>query len=144
MAQRQPRNRRKRASKRTPAERLRVALGDPEAAVGRDKDKVFRPLYNLQLLADLDSPLLLGYQLLAQPNDAGVLGTLLERTHTVTGRRLRKMAADSAFAGGPDLAAAKAAGVTVYAPWQSNDFPRKRPPRQLPKEQFTWQAEQEV
>jgi hypothetical protein len=60
MARRQARNRQKRASKRTAAERLVLAPADPEAAVSRDKEKVFRPLYNVQLLDDLDSPLILG------------------------------------------------------------------------------------
>jgi hypothetical protein len=141
LARRQQRNRGKRASKRTPDERLRVAPADPEAAVGRDKEKVFRPLYNVQLVADLDSPLLLGYQVLAQPNDAGAVGPLLARVQQLTGGRLQDLAADSAFAGGPDLAAAQAARVTVYAPWQGNDFSPPRAPRYLPKERFTWQAE---
>jgi transposase len=143
-ARRQERNRAKRASKRTPAERLRVGVGDPEAPVSRDKEKVFRPLYNAQLVADLDSPLVLGYQVLDRPNDAGGLGPLLEQAQAITGGRLTQLLADSGFAGGPDLAAAQAVGVTVYAPWQANDFSRPQPPRYWPKERFTWQAEEGV
>jgi len=90
MAQRQQRNRAKRKSKRTPAEKILISPGDPEAVLGRDKEKVFRPLYNVQLLADLDSPLVLGYGVAARPNDAGLLGGLL------AGRAVTVVVADSA------------------------------------------------
>src|SRR5262249_22273861 len=53
----QQRNGGKRASKRKKPDQVRVSLSDPEAALGRDKEKVYRPLYNVQLLDDLDSPL---------------------------------------------------------------------------------------
>ena len=45
---RQRRHGHKRASKRTAPAKLRIAVGDPEAAVGRDQEKVFRPLDNVQ------------------------------------------------------------------------------------------------
>lgn len=53
-------NGRKWASKRKPAKDIVVRPADPEAAVGRDKEKGFRPLYNVQVFDDLDSPLILG------------------------------------------------------------------------------------
>src|SRR5205823_3907059 len=59
LAQRQAHNQRRRPGKRQPRDRVVLSLGDPEAALGRDKDKVYRPLYNVQLLRDLDSPLVL-------------------------------------------------------------------------------------
>ena len=93
-----------------------VSPSDPEAALGRDKEGVFRPLYNVQAADDLDSPLILAYEVFAQPNDAGLLGPMLARLREALGRPLRTLLADSAYAGGADLAAAAAAGVTVYAP----------------------------
>ena len=53
---------------------------DPAAAVGWDKYKVFRPLYNLQLMRDLDSPLALGYEVFAQNTDGGLFQPMLRRT----------------------------------------------------------------
>ena len=34
---------------------VRISVTDPEAALGKDKFKVFRPLYNVQYVRDLDS-----------------------------------------------------------------------------------------
>jgi hypothetical protein len=137
----QRRNAGKRSSKRKKRERVVVSPSDPEAALGRDKEGVFRPLYNVQVVDDLDSPLILAYDVLAQANDAGLLGPMLARLRQALGRPLRTLLADSAYAGGADLAAAAAAGVTVYAP---------SPPatggdrRQLPKAEFQWLAEEQA
>lgn len=95
MAQRQQRNRQQRASKRTPAERLVMAPWDAEAAVGRAKEKVFRPLYNVQLLADLDSPLILGWLVAAQPNAAGLRGPVLRQVKEGLGVTIQTAVADA-------------------------------------------------
>jgi hypothetical protein len=143
MEQRQRRNRGKRASKRTAAGKILLSPGDPEAAVGRDKEKVFRPLYNAQLLADLDSPLVLGYDVLAQQNDAGLLGGLLRQAERGLGRAIAAVVCDSAYAGGQDLAEAAARGATVYAPWQANDYSDKKA-AYYGKERFKWLAGQQA
>jgi hypothetical protein len=71
LAQLQRHNDQQRAGKRRPAEQVVVSVSDPEAAVGRDKEGVYRPLYNIQVADDLDAPFVLGHQVFAQPNDAG-------------------------------------------------------------------------
>jgi len=134
MEQLQARNRGKRASKRRSPEKVVVSVSDPEAALGRDKDGVYRPLYNVQVVDDLDSPLVLAYEVFAQPNDAGLLGPLLGRLRAALGRDLEVLLADTAYAGGADLAAAQAAGVTVLAP-----LPQEaKDGKYLPKSAFTW------
>jgi hypothetical protein len=135
MAQRQARNCGKRPSKQTPATRVVVSTADVEAAVGLDKDKVFRPLYNVQVVDDLDSPFILGYEVFAQPNDAGLVGAMLARVRALVGHGLHTMLADTAYAGGADLKAAADAGVTVYAPLPKETGGQ---PHQLPKSAFTW------
>jgi transposase len=140
MERRQRRNGQKRASKRTAAAKLRVSVGDPEAAVGRDKEKVYRPLYNVQLLADLDSPLLLAYGVFAQPNDAGLVGGLLRQAQEGGGPAVTVLVGDAGYAGGPDLAVVAALGATVYAPWQQNDYSVKKVAKYYPKEAFVWSA----
>ena len=146
MEQCQGRNARKRASKRKPRDKVLVSAADPEAALGLDKDKVYRPLYNLQLAHDLDTPLVLGYEVLAQANDAGALGPLLSRVRELVGVPVALALADAGYAGGADLAAAAAAGVTVYAPWQANDYSAAgtKGPKQIPKEQFAWRADEQT
>jgi transposase len=137
LAERQARNRGKRASKRQAPDRIVVSLSDPEAAVGRDKDGVYRPLYNVQVLDDLDSPFVLAYAVFAQPNDAGTLGPLLARARQALSRGLEVLLVDTAYAGGADLACAQAAGVTVYAP-----LPQEAEGPYLPKSAFRWEAAQ--
>jgi len=134
MTQRQARNRAKVRSKQTASARLVLSTADPEAALGLDKEKVFRPLYNVQLVDDLDSPFILGYDVFAQPNDAGLLGLMLQRVRELTGHPLEAMLTDMGYVGGADLHAAATAGVTVYAPLPKEDPKAK----QLPKSAFTW------
>ena len=133
----QQRNAGKRASKRKGRERVVVSPSDPEAAVGRDKEGVYRPLYNVQVLDDLDSPFVLAYDVFAQPNDAGLLRPMLGRAAELLGRSVRELLADSAYAGGSDLAAAETAGVVLYAPPPAA---AGGIPKQIPKGEFQWLA----
>jgi hypothetical protein len=144
MCQLQERNQHKRSSKRKPAEKIVVSVSDPEAALGRDKEKVFRPLYNVQLADDLDSPLILGYGVFAQPNDNNTLAPMLDRQAQMTGRKPVTMLADASYANGADLAVADAAGVTMFTPYQANDYTtgKTKKPTQLPKKDFAWLAEE--
>jgi transposase len=137
LAQRQVRNRGKVPAKRTAPARLVISTSDPEAALGLDKEKTFRPLYNVQVVDDLDSPFLLGYEVFAQPNDAGLLGTLLRGLQAVVRQHLAVLLTDTGYAGGADLRAAAELGVTVYAP-----LPKDNPTaKQLPKSAFPWLPE---
>jgi transposase len=144
MTRRQKRNSQKRSSQRTAAERIVISVCDSEAAVGRDKEKVFRPLYNVQLLDDLDSPLILSYQVKAQVNDAGLLGELLRQLRDGLGRSLEVALTDGGYAGGADLAEADELGTTVYAPWQANDYSVKKEKKYYPKERFRWLAHEQA
>jgi transposase len=139
----QERNQQKRSSKRKPADKIVVSVSDPEAALGRDKEKVYRPLYNVQLVDDLDSPLILSYGVFAQPNDNGTMEPMLERQTQLTGRKPEVMLADAGYANGADLAVADAAGVTLLAPYQENDFTagKAKKVKQLPKKDFLWLAD---
>jgi CheY-like chemotaxis protein len=130
-------NQRKWPSKRKAKDQIVVSVLDPEAVVGRDKEKVFRPLYNVQIFDDLDSPLILGYGLFAQQNDSGLLGPMLQRTEQQVGHRLNLVLVDASYAGGADLAEAERAGVRVYAPVPGDGV---KEPKQIPKREFVWQA----
>jgi len=147
MEQLQVENRRRRACKRKPPERLVVSVSDSEAACGRDKLKVFRPLYNVQLNYDLDSPFILGYDVFDRVTDNGTLSPMLERTCELTGVKPEVLLADSGYATILDLDACAHHGVTLYAPVSENDYSERndRKPQtnqftQLPKSQFGWLA----
>jgi hypothetical protein len=78
-------------SERRAPDKLVVSTGDPEAALGMDKDHVFRPLYTIQTVRDVDSPLILSYDVFAQATDAGTFSPMLARTGQLTGRRLKEV-----------------------------------------------------
>src|SRR5262249_41465487 len=96
----QRRNASKPASKRVVRGRVVVRASAPGAAVGRDKEGVYRPLYNVQVVDDLDSPFVLAYEVFAQPNDAGLLGPMARRLEEALGRPIGVLLTDSAYAGG--------------------------------------------
>jgi transposase len=141
MAQRQARNRRKAPSKRTPAAKVVVSVSDVEAVLGLDKEDVYRPLYNVQIVDDLDSPFVLGYEVFAQASDAGLLATMLQRTQDMSGRRLETLLADTTYANGADLKAAADAHVTVYAPLPKESGGKAK---RLPKSAFAWLPEEQT
>ena len=142
-------NNRQNPKRRRKPEKIVVSASDPEAALGRDKDNVFRPLYNVQLVRDLDSPLCLGYQVFAQPTDAGTLGPMLERVASWTGVKPKAMLVDAGYVTACNLAICDQAGIVLYGPWQENDFSQKKKkqgakPRPLGKEHFTWVPEENM
>jgi hypothetical protein len=91
-----------------------VSPGDPEAPLGLDKDHVFGPLYTVQTVRDVTSPLILGYDVFAQASDAATLPPMLRRSQQLTGRNLKDLLADSAYVTGMDLAECAAQDVTLY------------------------------
>ena len=78
-------------SERRAPDKLVVSTGDPAAALGLDKDHVFRPLYTIQTVRDVDSPLILSSDVFAQATDAGTFSPMLARTEQLTGRRLKEV-----------------------------------------------------
>jgi transposase len=140
-------NQQRPASKRLAAKEVRISPGDPEAVLGLDKLKVYRPLYNVQLMPDLDTPLILAYEVFAQATDANTLPTMLRRSQAAVGRAVEAILADAGYATALDLAACAEAGVTLYAPYQENDFSStrvKKPGRQIPKSEFRWLEQEQV
>ena len=71
LTQRLEENARKSKAKRKDPKHIFVSLTDPAAAMGRDKLKVFRPLYTVQFMVEPKSLLVLGYLCRAEATDAG-------------------------------------------------------------------------
>jgi hypothetical protein len=150
MAQRQEENRQRPASERKPPEKIRLSPGDPEAPLGLDKLRVFRPLYNVQVIDDLDSPLILTYGVFAQSSDNGTAEPMLMRHLSLTGVAQQISLVDSKYTTPADLAVFHKAGVTVYGYTQDQVSASRRGPgkasprRQIPKSEFVWlEGEQE-
>lgn len=146
LIQRQQQNAQRASSKRKPREKVLVSYSDPQAALGLDKYSVYRPLYNVQILQDLDSPLVLAYDVFAQQNDAGTILPMVERMTDLVGHKPVQLLMDSGYVSARDLAACALAGIEVFAPWQANDYSEEQkagaPLVKLPKSQFTWLPDQ--
>lgn len=145
LAELQAMNTRQSANRRRPAEKIVVSPSDPQAALGRDKLKVYRPLYNVQLVRDLDSPLVLGYDLFAQAGDDGTLKPMLARLRQTFDVPLDTLLADAGYVTGCNLALCERDAVTLYGPWQENDYSQRKPKKnqpQLAKDRFQWLPEE--
>lgn len=142
------RNQERPKDKRLPCKQVRVSLSDPEAPLGRDKEKVFGPLDTTQFVVAADSLLILSFAVFAQPTDAGTLPPMLDRTAVVTGRMLDQIDTDAGYCSVLDLQACQARGVQLVAPVQENDFTaRKRaqsPNPQIGKDQFQGLPEEQT
>ena len=148
-------NARRKAERRRDPEKIVIAPADPTATPGRDKLEVFRPLYNAQVAYDLDSEMILAADVFAQQNDTGTLPTLLTVYTTWVGHAPAVLLADAGYATVIDATACAAAGVVLYAPYQTNDYSARgaspsatktatAAARLLPKERFTWDAARNV
>jgi transposase len=135
-------NARRPRQKQQDPEKIVISTSDPVAALGRDKEKVFRPLYTVEIVQDLESPLVLGFEVFAQATDAGTLMPLRHRVWELTGVWLKQLLADAGYASALDLFDCARTGVDLYAPYQENDQTQQRraqqPRRQIPKSEFTW------
>jgi DDE family transposase len=103
-------------TKRRSGERVVISVSEPEAAIGKDKLKVVRPLYNVQLVRALDGPWLLGYGVFAAVSDAGLLPPMLERVRALTGTVPHELLADGIYASVLDLKVCQEQHVRLYAP----------------------------
>ncbi len=141
LSERLEENQRRLPSQRRDAKQIRVSVTDPEAFLGKDKHKVFRPLYNVQFLRDVDSPFILAYETFARGSDAGTLVPLLQRAQHLVGRGPKQVLADSGYITGLDLADAQRWGIDLYGPWKENDYSDAQTgtPQQFSKDRFRWQ-----
>jgi hypothetical protein len=141
-------NQRQNPARRRRREKIVVSATDPVAALGLDKQKVFRPLYNVQLFRDLDSLLTLGFGVFAQNTDGGTLKPMVWHVHNDYGLRLSDLACDATYVTGCNLSTCAEQMVTIYGPWQENDYSsgkngkKKQKRKMIPKERFTWLPEE--
>jgi transposase len=148
LAARLAKNEQRAKDRRLPRKQVRISLTDPEAPLGRDKEKVFGPLYTAEFVVAPESLLILSFDVFAQPTDAGTLPTMLDRTKEISGRMLDQVAADAAYASLLDLRACQDRGVRLVAPVQENDFTEHKRAKAaihaIGKDQFVWIPEEET
>jgi transposase len=141
-------NARRPKDKRQDESKVTISTSDPEAPMGRDKEKTFCPLYTSQFIVDAESLVILSFEVFAQATDAGTLPAMLDQTAQVIGGRLEALTADSAYATLLDLQECQMRGVELFAPVQENDFSHKkragRSEQRIKRERFTWLPEEKT
>jgi len=110
------------SGKRKDPTKIVVSLSDPEAPRGRDKLKVYRPLYTIQYMIEPTSNLIMSYCCEASASDAGTLAPMIDLTQKIVGDRLQTVMADAAYCSILDLQDCLARNIELLAPVQSNSF----------------------
>ena len=136
-------NARRRKDKRKKSEQVRVAIGDPMAPFGREKMKVYRPLYNVQTMTDVETDFVFAFSLTPTLSDSGHLVTMIDKMTAVTRQTLKKVLTDSGYPSGDDLAQCEARNVEVIAPWNENSFTAEKRGKAgkdgpIRKDEFSW------
>jgi transposase len=134
--------------KRLPRSQVRISVTDQEAPLGRDKEKVFGPMYTAQFVVDTTSLLVLSFDVFAQATDAGTLPPMLDRTREVTGVMVTQISTDAGYVSLLDLQECQARGVQLVGPVQENDFTEKKAAKaakpHIGKDQFQWLPEEQT
>src|SRR5262249_27360991 len=108
--------------KQLPRAKIKISVTDPEAPLGRDKEKVFCPMYTAEFVVDTASLLILSFDVFPQVTAAGTLAPMLDRTKEVTGSMLIQISTDALYASLLDLQECQKREVRLVAPVQENDF----------------------
>jgi transposase len=142
LTERIEKNAKKPSDKRKDPDKIQVSLSDPPAPSGRDKLKVFRPLYTVQYVVALVSHLIMSYCCEPAATDAGTLGPMIDKTQETVDGRLKTVMADAAYCSIVDLQECQKRDIDLLAPVQSNSMTeskkQKNPNPQIPREEFAW------
>ena len=147
LAERIEKNAKKPSDKRRDPDKIQVSLSDPPAPLGRDKLKVFRPLYTVQYVVAPISYLIMSYCCEPAATDAGTLAPMIDRTQQAVRVGLKTMLADAAYCSIVDLQDCQRRNIELLAPVQANSFTKSKkqakPSQQIPRDEFEWdEAEQ--
>jgi transposase len=148
LAERLAKNQGRPTDKRLPRKKVKVSITDPEAPLGRDKEKVFCPMYTAEFVVDTASLLILSFDVFAQVTDAGTLAPMLDRTQEVTGTMVIQIGTDAGYVSLLDLQECQERNVRLVGPVGENDFTEQKraeagPPR-IGKDQFEWLPEEKT
>jgi hypothetical protein len=134
----------KETSKRKDPQKIQVSLTDPMAPLGRDKLKVYRPLYTVQFVVEPRTHLVLSYDCQAATCDAGTLAPMIDKTQRIVGGGLQTMLADGSYCTILDLRDAHQRHINLLAPVPANGSTHKRKTSsgeaQLPRDEFRYDA----
>ncbi len=142
-------NAKRRKSHRLDEKHVCVSLSDPEAAISRDKEKVFCPLYTVQYLTDYRSRLVLGFQVTATATDVGTLIPMIDKVQLLVGGTIKRVCTDSTYATVLELRACQPRNIDLIALVQENSWTEKKRQRKgvviaSNKQDFVWLDEEQT
>jgi transposase len=148
LADRLAENQERPKDKQLPRRKVKVSITEPEAPLGRDKEKVFGPMYTAEFVVDTASLLILSFDVFPQVTDAGTLAPMLDRTQEVTGAMLIQISTDAGYVSLLDLQDCEERNVRLVGPVGQNDFTEQKraqaDPARIGKDQFEWLPEEQT
>lgn len=120
-----------------------VSISDPDAPLGRDKMKVYRPMYTIQWMVTT-AYFILSYLCEPSCTDAGTLAPMIDKTKTIVGDRLQKVLADGGYLTIVDLKVARERNVQLVAPVDSSPSTspeNRKGSEEITRNDFVWDAE---
>jgi transposase len=130
------------SDKRRDPVKIMVSTSDPAAPLGRDKMKVYRPLYTTQMVVAAGSLIIMSFNCAAAATDAGTLAPMIDKTQKIVDGQLRTVLADAAYCTIVDLKLCQERKIELLAPVHSNALTASRKKsqesQQIPKEEFVW------
>lgn len=147
LAERVENNAKKPWDQRKDPAKIQVSLSDPEAPLGRDKRKVFRPLFTVQYMVAPGSHVIMAYCCEPHATDAGTLAPMIDQTRQIVGERFTTVLADASYSSIIDLRECAQRNIDLLAPVQANDFTdakKKAPPQsRIPRSEFVWNEDEQ-
>ncbi len=142
-------NTKRRKSHRLDEKHVCVSLSDPEAALSRDKEKVFCPLYTAQYMVDYQTSLVLGFSVAAAATDVGTLIPMIDQVQSLVGNTLERVCTDATYATVLELKACQEREIELIALVQENSWSEKNRQRRgvvvaSNKQDFKWLAEEQT
>ena len=150
LAQREQENSARSKSKQLSEKNLQVSVSEPEVILGRDKEKVFGPIYTPQFIVEPSSLLVLSFDVFSQATDAGTLPVMAEKTQQVLGHPLKTIIADGLYCSLLDLRYCDQneieliAGGSEDATASPSRGDNSHQPVKLDKSLFQWSPEEQM
>jgi len=105
----------------------RWSTTDSQARVMRMPDGGWRPAYNVQLTADLDSGVIVGLGVDTTGSDGGLMAPAAEQVEQRYGHRPQRFLGDGGFTRLDDIAALARKAITVFCPLKPRRNPNNDP-----------------
>lgn len=145
LQQRLRRNQARPSDKRKDPDKVVVSLSDPDAPLGLDKRKTYRPLYTVQKMVDPVSHLTMSYACEAATGDTGMLAPMIDQTQRIVGGRLATVLADGGYCSILDVKDSMDRNIDLCAPVSASGTSRQNKSRsglpQIPRERFEFDHE---